>query len=56
MKNYHISVTCSDTTTFSQIIFDKTKKEANAFCDGIKSLYEQQGKNIFMFNVKISKY
>lgn len=53
MKQYDISVICSDTTTFSHVISAKTKAEATAFAEGVEALYKKQGKSIYLTKVKL---
>jgi len=55
MRTYLISVICSDATTYSQNISAECRKEADAFADGVCSLYSKQGKSIFMKTVKFLK-
>ena len=52
MKNYHISVVCSDGTTISYQISFNTRKEANAFCLGIQAMLTSEGKSIYLTTVK----
>lgn len=53
MKTYLISVVCSDATTFSEKTNFNTKKEANAFCAGVCSVFTKQNKNIFVKRVQL---
>ena len=52
MKNYHISVVCSDATTISHQISFRTRKEANAFCLGIQAVLTGEGKSIYLTTVR----
>ena len=54
-KTYHISVVCSDTTTYSENTSANTKKEAEYFCNGVCAVYQKMGKNIYMRSVKLKK-
>jgi len=54
-KTYHIGVVCSDAETHSYNLTCKTRSEADRFCDGMKAVLIQQGKSIFIAEVKIRK-
>jgi hypothetical protein len=54
-KNYLVSVVCSDAETHTATITCKNKSEASRFLDGMKAVLIQQGKSIFIADVKIRK-
>jgi hypothetical protein len=51
-KLYSIAVVCSDTTTYCCKTTAYSKREAEAFANGIACIYKDQGKEIFIINIK----
>lgn len=53
MKTYYLSAVCSDATTHTAQIIRKTRKEAQNFLDGMCLILVQQGKSIFIRDIKL---
>lgn len=53
MKNYHISVVCTDATTFTHNLCNTSRKEAQSFLDGVKTVFIKQGKVIYFESIKL---
>ena len=49
---YKFTVICSDATTITGTTSAATKREAEAFCNGIACVYSGMGKSIYMQSVK----
>lgn len=53
MKTYYLSAVCSDATTHTTQVIRRTRKEAQNFLDGMCAVLVQQGKSIFIREIKL---